>query len=391
MRSFFAFLGKSIKQLKKVILLVFSVRSIMKFAFHYTRLLDNKNPMLDFLNDHDLSGVIMKTVVVMINYKGKIIRQSIFVPILILIFAWSSGVMAGIGSDETGEAKKNRKEEATKSEPLKKREFENRDIKGNNTVIVMNFDEQDNVKYSRWDAVADSIKISRWAQTRKLEPIPDRGPIIDRKASFVSKFGSTVEVENLNPNKDYILYIDFVSYRKGNGGINSRLSIKADGVNIADIPFGGQNTGKLFAISIPRNLVYDGKLIFLFEESATTSGVWGIWDMMISAGELPPEIAVKKKIPDLLNKEQDQLETKKSGSEKRKHGAGKENKKSEGTGEKPVPKEKPEEKKIVEPKVKEINDLKNPDQPGIKEVIDPVINSGEINEPEVQEPDIRDR
>lgn len=251
--------------------------------------------------------------------------------------------------------------------------------------VVINFMRNDNVPYTRWDAVADYNKIKRWAQTRHLEVIPDSEPVVDKTAAFVSQYGSGVSIDNLDPNRNYTLYIDFVSYKGGNGGITSRLVITAEDERLAELNFGENNSGGYYRIQIPRNIVFDGKLDLKFDEAATTSGVWGIWDMVLTDGELPSTMSVKKTKPEVTDKSDKILDDKGSPRKKIKR---REVVNRKQTG--PEPKENKGAGKIVEPAIKDIQEPGKPGEPQMKKPESPEINEKNVKEPSVKVPDIRD-
>jgi hypothetical protein len=220
-------------------------------------------------------------------------------------------------------------------------------------ALVINFEPRDAVIYKGWEATADYSMIRRWAQNRNLQLLDDRQPLVDKKAAFVSKLGSTVEISSLNPNAHYRLFIDFVSFSGGSGGIVSRLVISGDGEKLAELNFGDQNGPEPYVLEIPRNLIFDGKVVLSFDEYATTYGVWGIWDMILTDGELPKTIEYKKELPVI------------------KDSAGKapvapKGKKTEKVQTKtpietPAPKENKDVKDVIEPTINPVPDTKSPD------------------------------
>ena len=167
-------------------------------------------------------------------------------------------------------------------------------------VRYLNFDAKDNARYVRWDARADWKRIEHWAVNRGITAFPDRGPVTDKEAAYVSPYGSEVILGNLNANASYTLYIDFAVFDAKKSGILSKLVISADGRKIASVNFGELPRDALFELVIPRDLYYDGTVTLRFDEYATSPGVWGVWDMVLSTAGLPTEpITPKKEIPSI--------------------------------------------------------------------------------------------
>jgi hypothetical protein len=250
--------------------------------------------------------------------------------------------------------------------------------------VVINFSPKDKVTYTRWESTASFARIQRWAQTRELVPLADSNPIIDNEAAFVSKFGSTVVINNLDPQKNYTLYIDFVKFSKGNGGITSRLAIYADNKRIAEIKYGDQNSEGLFSVAIPRETIYDGSVALLFKEFATTSGVWGIWDMIVTDEKLPEQIKIAPEIPPIKTDEEKKIREVKPDYNK-KDQLKKKAKNAETQETKPEAVKKKDDDKIIEPV---IEDVKAPDD--TKTPKKPEVDDKSISIPTVKEPDIRD-
>ena len=251
--------------------------------------------------------------------------------------------------------------------------------------VTINFMNNDKVLYTRWEAVADYNTIKRWAQTRHLEVVPDSQPVVDKTAAFVSHYVSKAEIRNLDPNRNYNLYIDFVSYRGGDGGITSRLVVSAEGEHLAEFSFGDTKAAGYYRIAIPRNIIFDGTLELLFEEAATTSGVWGIWDMVLIDGDLPAAMSVAKVKPEIQNKNQNIIEDKNNNKKNKKH---REVVNRKQTG--PDAKEKKDDIKIIEPAIKDMIEPKKPDIPGQKVPENPGFDESKLKEPKVNESDIRD-
>jgi len=233
-------------------------------------------------------------------------------------------------------------------------------------IRYLNFDKKDNAQYVHWDNRADLSRIEQWASNRHLTVLKDIYTIRDGTAAYVSPFGSDVKLSGMNPNASYSLFIDFTVFRGGNDGILSKCVISADGRKLASVNFGEVPPYQPYEVVIPRDLYYDGDVVIRFEEFATTQGVWGIWDMVLSteglpAGTLTPvaeKPVIKDKIPAVAEPGR-----KKSQTEK----------KAVSTKEKQV-KPAPVKTQVKEPSIIE---------PG-------VVKEPEIREPEAKEPKTAD-
>jgi hypothetical protein len=224
-------------------------------------------------------------------------------------------------------------------------------------TIVLNFEPRDKAIYTHFDDSADFAAIRRWAQNRGLTLLPDKLPVADKRAFFVSRYGSSTTVAGLNPNSAYTLYIDFVSFERGggNGGIVSRLVISCDGEKLAELNFGAQGS-EPYAVAVPRNCSLDGTVTIRFEEFATTNGVWGIWDMILSDGPLPQTVDYKAEVAPIKDSSGDAPDARGGNKDKpvKKTGV------KEPTG-KPAPKLDKEPKDVVEPTTKPVEETKSPD------------------------------
>lgn len=250
--------------------------------------------------------------------------------------------------------------------------------------IVINFSQTDKAIYTKWDASATFTKIQRWAKDYGLDLLADNNPVIDNEAHFVSKYGSKVEINNLDPQRNYTLYIDFVKFKKGEGGIVSRLVIYADNKKISEIKYGEQNQEGLYSVAIPRDCIYDGSVTLLFKEFATTTGVWGIWDMIVTDGELPEQIKLPNIIPPIKSDEEKKI--KEVSPEYKRDEIPKRKKKEEsGQDKTPDPAKKKDDDKIIDPVVPEIHppdETRAPKLPEVEKQKDIV--------PNVKDPDVRD-
>jgi hypothetical protein len=241
--------------------------------------------------------------------------------------------------------------------------------------VLLNFESREKNEYTRFEAQADFATIRRWALNRNLSIIPDSPPFADKNAHFVSRAGSFVKIRDLDPNAQYTLYVDFVSYGGGNGSIVSRLDIRCDGEKVSELRFGEQGPGYV-AVPIPRNQTLDGEVTVLFDDFSVSSGVWGIWDMILSDGPLPEKINYVKEIPqikDSSGKAPDPRGGKKDRPVQKKEAAPPDVKPSA----KPVQ----EPKDVIIPETREVPETKKPDPaqvqppklpsaPGVKDIRD---------------------
>ena len=247
----------------------------------------------------------------------------------------------------------------------------------------LNFDKADNAEYSRFEASAGFSQIEHWAKNRHLVPIADKEPYLDNRASFVSQYGSGIVLKNLNQNASYTLYIDFVSYRGGNAGIVSRLVISANGRKLASLNFGEAPEDRPYELSVPRELYAGGTLDIRFDEYATTPGVWGIWDCILSTGGLPAEtVKPKRETPKIKEPSGKVAEPKEQKKKKTVTEApkDKESKDSKDT----LPPVKKKEPTIVEPAITREPEIQTP------KLTEPTMPKGP-SEPGQKGPDIRDQ
>ena len=156
--------------------------------------------------------------------------------------------------------------------------------------IVFNFD-NDNFNNLGWNNSVEYNKLTEWGKEFNMTLIDDKKPVANRKASFVAPAGATFKVYGLKPHVTYNLWIDFVSYKFTKmPGISSRLKIYADNRQIDEIVWGNYNTETMYKIEIPLDLTYDGEVSILIKEFSLNYGYWGMWDLIISSGDLPDSI-----------------------------------------------------------------------------------------------------
>lgn len=161
-----------------------------------------------------------------------------------------------------------------------------------------------------WLEVRNYREIRNWGRGIGLLAIPDSAPIVDSRAGFVSRFGSSVRITDLKRNLKYRMWLDFVIFRSsGKENITSRLEILVDGRRVCSLNFGDINRyNNPYMLELPYDLTIDGSVEIIFKEYSYSGGFWGIWDIIVSdsyqlpdKNSLPPEkkdisLDIKEKI-----------------------------------------------------------------------------------------------
>lgn len=152
-------------------------------------------------------------------------------------------------------------------------------------TIVLNLDGRNDHSfiYSWHDAITFK-QIFRWGRSEGIELFDDSAPVVDRRARFISKFGSKIKVSNLKSDRKYRIWIDFVHFHGvGDGDIISRLEVFMDDKLVKTLNFGeiGKNNNP-YKLEIPYELSADGDVEIVFKEHSPMGGFWGIWDVVIS-------------------------------------------------------------------------------------------------------------
>ena len=254
-----------------------------------------------------------------------------------------------------------------------------------NTIIrdirYLNFDSKDNAQYTNWERRADFSQIEHWGNNRHLVALKDIYNIRDGKAAYVSPYGSEIKFSAMNPNAQYSLFIDFTVFRGGNDGILSKCVISADGRKLATVNFGEVPLDKPFELVLPRDLYYDGEVIVRFDEFATTPGVWGVWDMVLSAEGLPDKVITPVAEKPVIH---DKAPSVAEPGKKPKRAD-----KKADSGKDEAAKTPPVKKKVKEPEIIEPQSIKEPEikQPEAKLPKEPGIPEIPLQK---QVPDIRD-
>jgi hypothetical protein len=160
---------------------------------------------------------------------------------------------------------------------------------------VYSFGEAADREFARdWMKTLTSKEIANWCRSRSMVPVPDAKPVVNNKASFVSRYGSVISVKGLQRHRRYRAWIDFVRYR-GNGdcGVSARLEIYGDRKLLKSFRYKDlQEMRKPFVLSIPYEVTHDGAVELKFREYSDTGGFWGVWDVVVSDQyELPETLS----------------------------------------------------------------------------------------------------
>jgi hypothetical protein len=152
-------------------------------------------------------------------------------------------------------------------------------------TIVLNLGEKDDKGFIySWHDVVTFKDIYRWGRSRGIELLEDNAPVVDRRARFISKFGSTIRVSNLKSDHRYRVWIDFVIFRRvERSDIISRLEIFMDKKLVETLNFGEVGmSNNPYRLEIPYDLSIDGNVEIIFIEHSSMGGFWGIWDLVVS-------------------------------------------------------------------------------------------------------------
>ena len=157
--------------------------------------------------------------------------------------------------------------------------------------LVINPGENESRGYfSDWYSVTTKMDIYDWGRMKNLQMINDKGPVIDNKAFFVSKYGSKIVIKNedLKKGRQFKAYFDFVTYRDFNvNDYPSRLKLTmfnpVTGFRIEkELKIGDIDERKLYQLDVPYELTSGGYFEILFREFSPRTGYWGIWDLIIT-------------------------------------------------------------------------------------------------------------
>ncbi len=148
-----------------------------------------------------------------------------------------------------------------------------------------------------WHRRLNFREIAHWGRSHGIKPHRDSPPVDSRAARFVSKFGSKVKVEGLEPGRRYRMWVDFVTYDiVHEHRISARLEIFANREKIGNFNFASiKRKNNPVRLDLPYHLTMKGGLELSFREYSDQGGFWGIWDLVISdAYSLPESIDDKK-------------------------------------------------------------------------------------------------
>ncbi len=134
--------------------------------------------------------------------------------------------------------------------------------------------------------ILEHSQIEEWAQARGLEIIPDRGPLIDNRALYMTDFRGVFSVTSLKKDMQYMLRIDFVKFRRGNNSLLSHLKLyirDKNGVEhfLKRLDKNELFDKKIFETSLPFRFSYLGDFELILYEYSEVPGIWGIWDIII--------------------------------------------------------------------------------------------------------------
>ncbi len=152
-------------------------------------------------------------------------------------------------------------------------------------TIVLNLGEKNDQSFTySWHDVVTFKDIYRWGRSRGIELLEDNAPIVDSRARFISKFGSTIRISNLKSDHRYRVWIDFVIFRRiDKSNIVSRLEIFMDKKLVETLNFGEVGmSNNPYGLEIPYDLSIDGNVEIIFVEHSPMGGFWGVWDLVVS-------------------------------------------------------------------------------------------------------------
>ena len=165
--------------------------------------------------------------------------------------------------------------------------------------ILINAGAKDDATYMKdWSVTLGEKDIYNWGKSLGIYAIGDAPPVVDKRARFVSRFGSSIRLTGLNGNNKYRLWCDFVIYKNAQrSGIVSQLEIFMDEKIVKTLNFGDATPeNNPFCIEIPYELVQDGSVEIYFRERSANPGVWGVWDCVLSDRvSLPDTLAQDEK------------------------------------------------------------------------------------------------
>ncbi|HPQ52006.1 MAG TPA: hypothetical protein PK253_02065 [Spirochaetota bacterium] len=135
-----------------------------------------------------------------------------------------------------------------------------------------------------WVKTLTAKEIAYWCRSRSMVPVPDAKPVVNNKASFVSRYGSVISVKGLQRNRRYRAWIDFVRFRAhGDCGVSARLEVYGDRKLLKSFRYRDlQEMRKPFVLNLPYEITYDGAVELKFREYSDTGGFWGVWDVVVS-------------------------------------------------------------------------------------------------------------
>lgn len=195
---------------------------------------------------------------------------------------------------------------------------------------VYSFGEAADREFGRdWVKTLTLKEVAHWCRSLSLVPVPDAKPVVNNKASFVSRFGSVISVKGLQRNRRYRAWIDFVRVRvHGDCGVTARLEVYGDRMLLKSFRYKDLlEMRKPFVLNLPYEITYDGAVDLKFREYSDTGGFWGVWDVVVSdqydlpdtlPGEAVDKAGAEMKIRDPLIEMKKELRPEKPGKENKK-------------------------------------------------------------------------
>ena len=155
---------------------------------------------------------------------------------------------------------------------------------------IVNFGGNSDCPVKGWTNNGKYEEIFRRGRGKNLFLSGDLSPVSNGTASFVSKFGSSIELTGLKQHVRYVLWIDFVRFKDmDKSGLSSRLEIYADRTKISDLDVTKLPLDKYVGIDIPDDITFKGGCIITFKEYSLNPGLWGAWDIIIAEESFFPD------------------------------------------------------------------------------------------------------
>ncbi|MCX7678144.1 MAG: hypothetical protein N2316_02895 [Spirochaetes bacterium] len=171
--------------------------------------------------------------------------------------------------------------------------------KKNTTTLIIPCQPTENISFIHWHSCLTYKEIHNWARVHGLKAHKSQFADEISHARFISKYGSKIVFENLDPFARYHLWIHFVTYTPlTSHEIAATLEIRAEKESIAHYRFQEiLHTNEPVYIEIPYHLTLDGRLEIEFREHSLSGGFFGIWYMLLTdSAEYPRQISIQPKV-----------------------------------------------------------------------------------------------